>query len=138
MNAIIIIAVVILIIILINSIIENNEKEKIRKIELEKKINAESIILNKVRELLFEYGRKNKKLGEILYDIEEGGHYHTEYKYEDRVRLNKLINELINKYRNELVSGINYDNILNNMKKEIDKLEDGVDGSFGFDEEDYY
>ncbi len=138
MNTLIVIGVTAFIIILISRINDNKAFEKKQKDEFEKVRNAENIILNKHKESLFEYGKKTGKIGRIIYDIEEGGRYHTEYNPDDINRVSSLIAELIEKYRFELISDLNTGIILNKMKKEIDKLKKGVDASYGFDDEDYY
>jgi len=138
MNTLIVIGAITFIIILISRINDNKAFEKRQKDEFENVRNSENIILNKYKESLFEYGKKNGKIGRIIYDIEEGGRYHTEYNPDDINRVSSLIAELIEKFRFELISDLNKDIILNKMKKEIDKLKKGVDVSYGFEDEDYY
>ena len=132
MGTLIIIGIVILVFVIIYQYAKRQTKQS-ENIGLKENVfdkDQEKII--KIRELLFEYGKEKGKLGEILYDIEEGGHYVREYRREDKIRLNKLISNLIDKYRSEIIADINTDFIISKIKSEIDGLKDGVNGSIGF------
>lgn len=129
-----VIGILIIIIVVISKIVDNKEVERKQNSIIDQKRSAEDMIYNDVRLSMVDYARRKRKIGKISYDIEEGGHFATEDNPEDLERVYSFICELMENNRFELYSGFNRDIVINKMKREIDKLRNGADGFYGFDD----